>query len=134
MMTCSLTLCYYFIDIGTKSYLCMRCITEQRLISMLLNCFILKEDDVFHSSHLSLARSLPSSLTLLPSFFSSLFSPLSPFPLPLSSPTSSSSLDLSPQGRPQDLGGGGAKKFYFQIWEFACREATCCAWRSHAHC
>ena len=38
------------------------------------------------------------------------------------------------QGRPQDLGGGGAKKFFFQIWEFACREATCCAWRSHAHC
>ena len=38
------------------------------------------------------------------------------------------------QGRPQDLGGGGAKNFLFQIWEFACREATCCAWRSHAHC
>ena len=38
------------------------------------------------------------------------------------------------QGRPQDLGGGGAKKFFFQILEFACREATCCAWRSHAHC
>ena len=38
------------------------------------------------------------------------------------------------QGRPQDLGGGGAKNFFFQIWEFACREATCCAWRSHAHC
>ena len=37
------------------------------------------------------------------------------------------------QGRPQDL-GGGAKNFFFQIWEFACREATCCAWRSHAHC
>ena len=29
------------------------------------------------------------------------------------------------QGRPQDLGGGGAKNFFFQIWEFACREATC---------
>ena len=29
---------------------------------------------------------------------------------------------------------GGAKKFFFHIWEFACREATCCAWRSHAHC
>ena len=27
------------------------------------------------------------------------------------------------QGRPQDLGGGGAKNFFFQIWEFACREA-----------
>ena len=38
------------------------------------------------------------------------------------------------QGRPQDLGGGGAKNFFFQIWEFECREATCCAWRSHAHC
>ena len=25
------------------------------------------------------------------------------------------------QGRPQDLGGGGAKNFFFQIWEFACR-------------
>ena len=37
------------------------------------------------------------------------------------------------QGRPQDLGGGG-QEFFFQIWEFACREATCCAWRSHAHC
>ena len=23
------------------------------------------------------------------------------------------------QGRPQDLGGGGAKNFFFQIWEFA---------------
>ena len=37
------------------------------------------------------------------------------------------------QGRPQDLGGGG-QEFFFQIWNFACREATCCAWRSHAHC
>ena len=36
------------------------------------------------------------------------------------------------QGRPQDLAGGGAKNFFFQIWKFACREATCCAWRSHA--
>ena len=27
------------------------------------------------------------------------------------------------QGRTQDLGGGGAKKFFFQIWEFACRIA-----------
>ena len=31
------------------------------------------------------------------------------------------------QGRPQDLGGGRAKNSFFQIWEFACREATCCA-------
>ena len=38
------------------------------------------------------------------------------------------------QGRPQDLGGGGPRIYFFQIWEFACREATCCAWRSHAHC
>ena len=38
------------------------------------------------------------------------------------------------QGRPQDLAGGGAKNFFFQIWKFACREATCCAWRSHALC
>ena len=38
------------------------------------------------------------------------------------------------QGRPQDLAGGGGKKFFFQIWKFACREATCCAWRSHALC
>ena len=38
------------------------------------------------------------------------------------------------QGRPQDLGGGGGNKLFFQIWEFACRKATCCAWRSHAHC
>ena len=29
---------------------------------------------------------------------------------------------------------GGGQEFFFQIWEFACREATCCAWRSHAHC
>ena len=28
----------------------------------------------------------------------------------------------SVQGRPQDLEGGGAI-FFFQIWEFACREA-----------
>ena len=39
---------------------------------------------------------------------------------------------LSVQGRPQDLGGGA--KNYFQICEFACRKATCYAWRSHAHC
>ena len=44
-----------------------------------------------------------------------------------------SAKDVLIQGRPQDL-GGGAKNFFFQIWEFACREATCCAWRSHAHC
>ena len=37
------------------------------------------------------------------------------------------------QGRPHDLGGGGPRNFFFQIWKFACREATCCAWRSHAH-
>ena len=43
-------------------------------------------------------------------------------------------IDVTYQGRPQDLGGGGAKKFFFQIWEFACRKATCCAWRSHAQC
>ena len=28
---------------------------------------------------------------------------------------------------------GGGQEIFFQIWEFACREATCCAWRSHAH-
>ena len=27
------------------------------------------------------------------------------------------------QGRSQDLGGGRAKNFFFQIWKFACREA-----------
>ena len=27
------------------------------------------------------------------------------------------------QERPQDLAGGGAKKFFFQIWKFACRFA-----------
>ena len=27
------------------------------------------------------------------------------------------------QGPPQDLGGGGPRIFFFQIWEFACREA-----------
>ena len=27
------------------------------------------------------------------------------------------------QGRSQDLGGGRAKIFFFQIWKFACREA-----------
>ena len=27
---------------------------------------------------------------------------------------------------------GGSKKYFFQIWKFACREATCCAWQSHA--
>ena len=29
---------------------------------------------------------------------------------------------------------GGGQEIFFQIWEFACREATCCAWQSHAHC
>ena len=38
------------------------------------------------------------------------------------------------QGRPQDLAGGGGQEFFFQIWKFACRFATCCAWRSHALC
>ena len=28
-------------------------------------------------------------------------------------------INILNQGRPQDLGGGGAKKFFFQIWEFA---------------
>ena len=37
-------------------------------------------------------------------------------------------------GASTGFGRGGAKNFFFQIWEFACREATCCAWRSHAHC
>ena len=45
-----------------------------------------------------------------------------------------SSKEHSIQGRPQDLRGGGAKNFIFQIWKFACREATCCAWLSHALC
>ena len=27
------------------------------------------------------------------------------------------------KGRPQDLGGRGGQEFFFQIWEFACREA-----------
>ena len=34
-----------------------------------------------------------------------------------------------PRGVPR-IWEGGAKNFFFQIWEFACREATCCAWRS----
>ena len=33
------------------------------------------------------------------------------------------------QGRSQDLRGGRAKNFFFQIWKCACREATCCAMR-----
>ena len=39
------------------------------------------------------------------------------------SPLSMCVHDICMQGRPQDLGGGGAKNFFFQIWEFACREA-----------
>ena len=37
-------------------------------------------------------------------------------------------------GASPGFGRGGGQNFFFQIWEFACREATCCAWRSHAHC
>ena len=37
------------------------------------------------------------------------------------------------QGCPQDLAGGG-QEFFSQIWKSACREATCCAWPSHALC
>ena len=40
----------------------------------------------------------------------------------------------STPGASPGFGRGGAKIFFFQISEFACREATCCAWRSHAHC
>ena len=28
----------------------------------------------------------------------------------------------------------GGKNYFFQIWKFACREATCCTCRSHALC
>ena len=41
---------------------------------------------------------------------------------------------IGKSGASPGFGRGGAKIFFFQIWEFACREATCCAWRSHAHC
>ena len=37
-------------------------------------------------------------------------------------------------GASPGFGRGGAKNFFFEIWKFACREATCCAWRSHALC
>ena len=37
-------------------------------------------------------------------------------------------------GASPGFGRGGGKKLFFQIWIFACREATCCAWRSHALC
>ena len=37
-------------------------------------------------------------------------------------------------GASPGFGRGGGKKFFVQIWEFACRKATCCAWRSHALC
>ena len=29
---------------------------------------------------------------------------------------------------------GGGKNLFFQIWKLTCREATCCAWLSHALC
>ena len=48
-------------------------------------------------------------------------------------PTHSSPQLFQCRGVPR-IWEGGAKNFFFQIWEFACREATCCAWRSHAHC
>ena len=32
------------------------------------------------------------------------------------------------------FGRGGGQDFFFSIWKFACREATCCAWQSHALC
>ena len=32
------------------------------------------------------------------------------------------------------FGRGGGQEFFFQICKFACHEATCCAWRSHALC
>ena len=41
---------------------------------------------------------------------------------------------VSPGAFPGFGRGGGGQEIFFQIWEFACREATCCAWRSHAHC
>ena len=37
------------------------------------------------------------------------------------------------QGCPQDLGGGGPRIFFFEIWKFACREATCCARQAARH-
>ena len=36
-------------------------------------------------------------------------------------------------GASPGFGRGGARIF-FPIWKIACREATCCAWRSHALC
>ena len=38
----------------------------------------------------------------------------------------------SNSGASPGLGRGGPRNFYFQIWKFACRKATCCAWQSHA--
>ena len=40
----------------------------------------------------------------------------------------------SKPGSSPGFGRGGGQEFFFQLCEFACREATCCAWRSHAHC
>ena len=37
--------------------------------------------------------------------------------------------EYSSRGVPRIWQGGG-QEFFFQIWKFACREATCCAWRS----
>ena len=37
-----------------------------------------------------------------------------------------STVHIIVHGRPQDLGGGG-QEFFFQIWEFACREGKPCA-------
>ena len=37
-------------------------------------------------------------------------------------------------GSSPGFGWGGARNFFFQIWKIACREATCCAWQSHALC
>ena len=37
-------------------------------------------------------------------------------------------------GASPGFGWGGGQEFFFQIWKFACREATCCAWLRHAQC
>ena len=36
--------------------------------------------------------------------------------------------NVNPAGASPGFGRGGGHEFFFQIWEFACRDATCCAW------
>ena len=111
------------------SYYGVNNVTNHLLRSYLTQRQQIDEFECFLSKSLEIKTGVPQGSILGPFLFSIYI-----YDLPVSANYIFKMIMYADAGASPGFGRGGARINFFQIWEFACREATCCAWQSHAHC